>query len=308
MNTQAVSGKKGLSILIPVFNYEIAPLVIALEKQTKKLDIPYEIRCYDDGSDIWYKKRNRRVDWKNFLVYKEMEFNLGRSKIRNLLADDATFDNLLFIDCDSKVLNDKFIEQYLIKAFSHDVVFGGTEYALELDNPEHSLRWKYGRKREVKSSEYRNLNPYDNITLNNLFVTKDVFNKCRLDETITTYGHEDTKFAFALKQQRIAIAHIDNPVEHIGLEPNHVYLDKTLEGVRNLLKISRENAAHETRLYKSFKLMKKSFLAPTFKFFYGIFQKHIENNLTSKNPMLLYFDLYKLNLILMEDEKKLMIK
>lgn len=303
-----MSGNKGLSILIPVYNYEIAPLVISLEKQTKKLDIPYEIRCYDDGSDLWYKKRNRRVDWKDFLVYSELKENIGRSKIRNLLADDAVFDSLLFIDCDSKVLNDDFIEQYLVKAFSNDVVFGGTEYALELDNPEHSLRWKYGRKREVKSSQYRKINPYENVTLNNLFVTKEVFNRCRLDESIVTYGHEDTKFAYSLRNLSIPIAHIDNPVEHIGLEPNHIYLDKTIEGVRNLLKISKENIGHETRLYKSYMFLKKTFLAPSYRFFYGMFKKHIETNLTSKNPILFYFDLYKLNLILLEDEKKPLLK
>lgn len=294
--------------MIPIFNFEIAPLVIALEKQTKKLAIPYEIRCYDDGSDIWYKKRNRRIDWKNFLVYQEMEENQGRSRIRNLLADDAAYDSLLFIDCDSKVLNDNFIEQYLVKAFSNDVVFGGTEYANQLDNPEHSLRWKYGRKREVKSSEYRKLNPYENVTLNNLFVTKEVFNKCRLDESITTYGHEDTKFAYALKELSIPIAHIDNAVEHIGLEPNQIYLDKTIEGVRNLYKIGLQNIGHETRLYRSFMFLKKTFLAPIFKAFYNMFHKRIESNLTSKNPTLFYFDLYKLNLILIEDQKKTLMK
>ncbi len=299
-----MSGTKGLSILIPVYNYEVLNLVLNLRSQAEKLEIPYEIRCYDDFSDEKYKAKNRSLMKLGNVTYKELPKNLGRSRIRNRLAFEAHYSSLLFIDCDSKINSENYLEKYLVKAFTHDVVFGGTEYATELLNPKHSLRWKYGRKREEIEAKERKLNPYDHITFNNIFVSKELFLGQRLDETIMTYGHEDTKFGYQLKAKNIPVAHINNPVEHIGLEPNRQYLDKTAEGVKNLYKILQEDIGKETRLYKSFSFLRKFALTSVFKFFYSTFRKRIEKNLTSADPRLFYFDLYKLHLIVEEHNKR----
>lgn len=299
-----MSGNKGLSILIPIYNYEVSDLVKTLQSQAERLEIPYEIRCYDDLSTEHFKAQNRSLLKLQHVIYKELPKNLGRSKIRNRLAFESNFQSLLFIDCDSKINNDNYLEQYIVKAFTHEVVFGGTEYSTTLIDPNHSLRWKYGRKREEKEAKTRKQNPYDHITFNNIFVNKELFLGQLLDETIITYGHEDTKFGYQLKLKNIPIAHINNPVEHIGLEPNQLYLNKTAQGVKNLYKIHQEDFGMETRLYKSFSFLKRYALKSIFKFCYSILSKRIEKNLNSTDPRLFYFDLYKLNLIIDEDNKK----
>lgn len=299
-----MSGNKGLSILIPIYNYEVTSLVKSLRSQAKKLEIPYEIRCYDDCSDELFKTNNKALLKLNNVVYKELPQNLGRSRIRNRLAFESIYNSILFIDCDSKINSSNYLEQYLVKAFTHDVVFGGTEYSSILNDPTHSLRWKYGRKREEKEAKARKQNPYDHITFNNIFLRRELFLNQLLDETILTYGHEDTKFGYQLKQNNIPIAHINNPVEHIGLEPNEQYLSKTAQGVKNLYKILQEDLGKETRLYKSFLFLKRFALKSIFKMVYSIFSKRIEKNLNSKDPRLFYFDLYKLNLIVEEDNKR----
>lgn len=298
-----MSGNKGLSILIPIYNYHVRSLVEELKSQAKLLDIPFEIRCYDDLSSAAFRKANKSIAKIEEVTYTELPYNLGRSKIRNKMAEEAQFDSLLFIDCDSKINQDQYIQQYLVKAFTHDVVFGGTEYAEELVDPTHSLRWKYGRKREVRDADTRSQAPYESITFNNIFINKSVFLNNKLDENITSYGHEDTKFGFELKQHNIQIAHINNPVEHIGLEPNEAYLDKTVEGVKNLYKIAHEFEVIETKLLKTFSLIKRLSLSSLFRMSYNIFKNRIEKNLQSNNPKLFYFDMFKLNLILVEDSK-----
>ena len=47
------------------------------------------------------------------------------------------------------------------------------------------------------------------------------------------YGHEDTLFAMELKRHGFAVTHIDNPLEHIGIEPVEEFLRKSANGVTN---------------------------------------------------------------------------
>ena len=61
--------------------------------------------------------------------------------------------------------------------------------------------------------------------------------KVKFDERITKYGHEDTLFGFELKKNNTQITHIDNPVINGNLETNEEFIEKTEEGLLNLLKI-----------------------------------------------------------------------
>lgn len=300
-----IENKKGLSVLIPVYNYRVNDLVMELINQAQALNIPFEIRCYDDCSTDKSTIKSNTAFCKNLknTTYLVLPNNLGRSKIRNKLAEDSIFSSILFIDCDSKINNPEYLQNYVIQAFTSDVIFGGTEYARELENPEFSLRWKYGKKREERDALSRNQKPYESITFNNIFIQRDLFLENKLDEKISSYGHEDTKFGYEMKTKNIPISHISNPVEHIGLESNEHYLNKTAEGVKNFYIITSQNMGTDTKLFRSFNFLKKLALTGLFKGFYSLFSKRIDNNLKSDNPTLLYFDLYKLNLIIEEDKK-----
>lgn len=296
--------KKGLSILIPVYNHNVIKLIEALNQEAKTLDIPFEIRCYDDASDKEFRKKNRELKKLKNVVYKELEENIGRSKIRNLLAQESEFKDLLFIDGDSKVNSGSYLNKYVFAAFSHDVLIGGTTYSSKLSNPEYILRWKYGRQREELSAEDRNKKPFVNFTLNNLFISRNIYLTYQLDENITTYGHEDTKFGFMLKNGNVQIRHIDNPVEHVGLETNEEFLTKTEASVKNLYKLSKQNFGLESKLFLYYRFLKRFSLNKIFNSVYGLFSKRIEKNLNSHHPHLFFFDLYKLNLMLIESQRK----
>ena len=104
-----------LSILIPVYNYNITKLVKALHQQCEKAGIVYEILCFDDGSVESFKTENQVVQELANVFYKELSQNFGRSKIRNELGKAAKYEYLLFMDCDSKVVSENYINNYIEK-------------------------------------------------------------------------------------------------------------------------------------------------------------------------------------------------
>jgi glycosyltransferase involved in cell wall biosynthesis len=86
-----------LSVNIPVYNIEVVDLVNDLHQQATKLNIDFEIRVYDDGSDEIFKSLNRILKNKPNVVYREMEKNTGRAGVRNKMGADSVFDWLLLL-------------------------------------------------------------------------------------------------------------------------------------------------------------------------------------------------------------------
>ena len=91
-----------LSILIPIYNFKVVKLVETLQKQCEKAKITYEVVCFDDQSQTKYKKDNVILSNYFGVNYTELSENLGRARIRNWMAKIASYDNLLFLDCDTK--------------------------------------------------------------------------------------------------------------------------------------------------------------------------------------------------------------
>lgn len=292
---------KGLSIVIPVYNFSISDLVTVLDEQASSLNISYEIRCYDDCSDTYFKELNTTITKFENVIYKELPLNHGRSKIRNLLANDAKYDTLLFLDSDSKITNANYLIEYVKYLDKDAVVYGGRSYQnTPPTNSNKILHWKYGSTRETTSAEIRSKSPYYTFMSNNFIVPKNFFLKVKMDETLKGYGYEDTLFGVKLKEFNISIKHIDNPLCHIGLEDNDAFLQKTYESIKNLFQLTSANIQFNTKLYKYYRFITKSQLIFLFGFVYKLFQEKIEKNLKSTEPTLFYFDLYKLNLIITE--------
>jgi glycosyltransferase involved in cell wall biosynthesis len=297
-----MSELKGLSILIPIYNYDARRLVLELLEQASELNLPFEIRCYDDGSSADIKKINKELSSRNKIVYIELSENIGRSAIRNKLASDTLYSDLLFLDCDSGIIRKDFLKKYIGFSQKERIIVGGTVYQQEQDKT-HSLRWKYGKAREERSAAKRSLQPFDSITMNNMLISKDIYLANKLDESIRTYGHEDTKFGNILKQKNIRVLHIDNPVQHYGLEENQVFIDKTLDGIKNYYRLIKEGYAGNSRLHNVYNLVQNLLLRKIFNAFYKIIGSTVYANLLSENPSLLYFDLFRLKALIEEKEK-----
>lgn len=292
-----------LSILIPVYNYNVLPLVESLITQGLKTAKPFEIIVHDDASVEAHKAVNDPLKALKEVQYKEHAQNLGRAKIRNRLAENAKFDHLLFLDCDSSLPDADFLSRYFEVIKPGIVACGGTGYRSEAPEiQDHFLRWHYGTHREMKSASERNGKPNFAITTNNLLIDRELFLSVRFDESLTRYGHEDTLFGLALKEKGHGITHIDNPLIHEGLESAEVFLEKTEQGVMNLKMLIHKQPQYmglfeEVKLVKWYSRIKKTGLKPIFALKFRIFRPLLRWNLTSKNPSLRLFDLYKLGLL-----------
>jgi len=288
-----------LSILIPVYNYDISNLVHDLRNQVVSAGIPFEILVYDDASDNGICTINRQIANLPHVKYKELDKNIGRAKIRNLLSANAQFRNLLFLDCDAKVKSQDFINRYLSFCDTNMVICGGVSYDDNLPNNFDQLRWQYGRKRECKPASIRNLKPNCSFTSFNFLISKDVFKRVSFNEHVISYGYEDTLFGFALKQNDIPVFHIDNTLIHTGIDSNQVFVNKSFNSVRTLRFIiqnglSCEDLEKEVRILSYYNKIKSIGLRPVVKLFFEITHKNIENNLVNKGGNLLYYDMLRL--------------
>lgn len=289
-----------LSINIPVYNIEVTSLVMQCIQQAENLAVDVEIRIYDDGSDAEVKNVNRQLATHAKVIYIELEHNLGRAAIRNKMGMDSEKPYLLFIDADSRLISDDYLKKYVELAKPGTVLCGGTAYASKKPAEKTLLRWIYGHRREAISAEERNRKKGFIITSNNFLIDREIFQKIPFREDIGPYGHEDTLLGFDLFRAGIQPVHINNPVEHTGLEDSLTFLNKTKAALENLLFISEkivpEPAEFQTRMpfLNRYRKITKIFPPFVFKALFNLFKKNIEKNLTGKNPHLFLFDLYKL--------------
>lgn len=285
-----------LSILIPVYNYDVFALVNNLHNQCTKSKITFEILCLDDASNLFTIENQRITQFEN-TSFLTLESNIGRSAIRNLLAKKANFENLLFLDADTIPVHDNFILNYIFQINNEEkIVYGGISYQSEKPSKEKLLRWVYGRKRESISPIERNKNPSKFALVSNLLIQKEIVKIYPFDETIHEYGYEDLLFFSILKSKDIQIIHIENPTYHLNLESSNVFLNKTKSALKNLktLKNSKKLSQEDSKIIAASEYLKKMKLIQIFTYFFITTQAKIEQNLISEKPSLFLFDLYKL--------------
>lgn len=299
-----------ISILIPVYNFNIVSLVTELHRQAVIAPVTFEIIVLDDCSSELLRDQNKGVGKLKYVRFIELEKNLGRAKIRNRLAGMAKYDSLLFMDCDSEVPDSRYIERYL-PYIGHDaVICGGRQYKAEQpEEPEYFLRWLYGLSREQIPAKTRSKKPYRSFMTNNFMIPKHFLLQIQFDESIIKYGHEDTLFGLELKKREIRIVHIQNPLIHIGLESAGEYLIKTGDSIENLVKLVKcgkieKKYFDDVRILWAYSLLKKYRLSRIFLWVFDGLYNTLYQNMSGSNPSLFLFSMYKLTLFCMAMNKK----
>jgi len=288
---------KGISVLIPVYEYNPAALLTALHKQCSTLSIPFEIIVFDDGSSLenYYRWKRAFDNIINLHIY-HSDKNIGRAAIRNELIAKASFDWLLFLDADTMPCTDAYMKTYI--SFLETVntcICGGTAYTKTQPEPNQLLRWKYGSAREELSAAKRNQYPFDTFTLNNLLIRKEVLLQFPLDNSIQKYGHEDTLLGMTLAANRLKIIHIDNFVYHEGLDSNEVFLAKVKQSIETLVDLyQQQKLPSQTKLIKLHNRLEALKLNRLIASCIKPFIPAIEKNVLSPSPSMFYMDLLKL--------------
>jgi len=289
-----------LSICIPVYNFDVRKLVHDLHRQAGKNLPDFEILLVDDHSNKAFRKINNELQNTTNVSYTELEENIGRSKIRNLLAEKARFENILFLDCDVDIIRDDFLSNYYRRIqIGEKVVCGGHIYQDNPPEPKNYLHWYYGTQREVKSATARQKAPNDSFMTANFLISKELFKKIRFDERISGYGHEDTLLGCELDKLGIKTNHIDNPVLHAGLDSGLQFLEKTRESMRNLLRLYQnpgfdKSICNRIKALKAFHTAGKPAMHGIIATLFRTFRRKMENNLLGSRPRLFILDFYKL--------------
>jgi glycosyltransferase involved in cell wall biosynthesis len=290
-----------ISLLIPVYDYDIVALVHSMKSCLGILPEFAEILIGDDGSSPEYRARYLSLEEEGVRVIIS-EKNIGRSAIRNRLALEAKGDYLLFIDADTMVPGtaETYIRKWISEMGSAKVISGGILYhQAPPGDPDKILRWKYGIKREQKKASERNKYPYSSFTTFNVLIEKSIFSKLRFNEDLRQYGHEDTLFSYQLLKAGIKILHIDNGLYHEGLESNKDYLNKIRLGIENLSQLYDTVTDKKTfsmtytrlRIYRYLQTLRLTLI------FAGIFiryRERMEIRIDSANPSLFLFAFYQM--------------
>ena len=292
-----------LSVCIPIYNFDVRPLITSLGKEIVQLSDYVELILIDDASSDYYKRINEKDCQKH--QYIKLSKNIGRSRIRNLFLDYVSYENLLFLDCDSLIIKNSFIVNYIkrLQQYQDQVICGGRVYSSHRPEKNKWLRWKYGVKRESQTAEERKREPNRSFMTNNFVIKKSLLQEIKFDERLANYGHEDTLFGFELWKNKIQISHIENPIENGDIEDNEVFLHKTEEGVRNLALIYKymnddPQLVDMVQLLRVYDKLHHYHLTNIVRWFYLIFIKPLKKSLINGPISIKAFNFYKLGLFI----------
>jgi glycosyltransferase involved in cell wall biosynthesis len=292
-----------ISLLVPVYDYDIIALVHGMKSALGKVPEFCEILIGDDGSSPEYKEKYRTLE-DNSIKLISSEKNIGRAAIRNKLAMEASGDYLLFIDADTVLPGtaEAYMRKWLPMMSLYKVICGGILYHdAPPGDPDKLLRWKYGKWREQRRASEKNKNPHEWFSTFNVLIEKTVFSKIRFNEELKQYGYEDTLMGYQLKKAGVDILHIDNGLIHEGLETNKEFLNKTKLGIENLSRLydsvtDKKTFSRTVKILRTYNALRFFRLTPLMARYYIRYRDRMEIRLESGNISVLLFRFYKVSL------------
>lgn len=282
-----------LSILIPTYNFDCSALAKELQQQITSSGITAEVIVMDDASpNEQLRNANTCINELPQCRLIQLSHNVGIACIRNLLADQAQYEYLLFLDADVYPVYDDFISRYLNARNKADVVCGGLMFRTTPPSPQCTLRYKYGSMVESQTVEKRMQQPFGEFRTLNFFISQKVFMATRFNEGFVRYGHEDTFFGKELQQKGFTIKHINNPVYHDVPDTNEQFLSKTRRSIENLCQHYDLLLSH-VKLLRLYSTLHRWHISSCIAATFSLIEPLLLHNLNSNTPSLTIFNIYK---------------
>jgi glycosyltransferase involved in cell wall biosynthesis len=253
-------GAPALSVLIPYFDDDPTRLVQWLLDAAEHGPADIEIVLLNDGSPTrsaapLLAMARRAVRPVGLL---ELAVNQGRAAARNLLGRYARGRFLLFLDADVLPAAHDFLARYLAhtQMTGSEVAVGG----LRLTQPAAADNDPFPRfcsaHSNCVSAAARHKQPERYVIASNLLVRRDILAACPFDEAFRGWGWEDVEWGIRVSR-RHRIAHIDNPVIHLGVPTTGELIAKYVESVGNfsrLVNLHLEEVRH-VPIYRASRVM-----------------------------------------------------
>jgi glycosyltransferase involved in cell wall biosynthesis len=229
-----------LSVIMPFFRYDPAPLLIRLEEEARATSGAVEILALDDGSgdkalaDQTTKLFASMATPARLIL---LRANEGRAKGRNRLVENARARHLLLIDCDMAPDAPDYLRRYLELADQDvPVAFGGFSVDRTEANADQELHRALQSRAECLPARLRKLQPEKYVYTSNLLVRRDVFGTEAFDEGFTGWGWEDVEWGMRVVS-RFDIRQIENTATHLGLDTAAVLAGKYEQSVANFARV-----------------------------------------------------------------------
>lgn len=238
-------GEPTLSILIPVYNWPVGPLVRELQAQVERGGLAHrvDIHLFDDGSDAACAQALRALATPTGrapeVQVHSLGRNVGRAEARNQLLERSRGDWLLFLDADVLPDRETFVSDYLAAAVNtgSEAICGGLSYSRCADvGADQRFYFRYSSRASVAAPQLRNSRAWAWVFTSNMLVSRRLVRACPFDASFSGYGYEDLEWGIRLDRHG-GVLHLDNPVTHLGLLSKPVLQRKTREAAPNLVRM-----------------------------------------------------------------------
>jgi len=246
-----------LSVLIPFYRDDPAPLLALLASEAATLGGRVEIVILDDGGDDDALAHRVALQVSNLQTparLVSLDRNQGRARGRNRLAAHARADRFLFLDSDMAPDAGDFLTRYLhlIDAEDPAVVFGGFSMKQVPRARRFALHRALALRGECLKAVERQRQPEKYVYTSNLLVRRDVFDAEAFDESFSGWGWEDVEWGMRVAA-RYGVIHIDNTATHLGLDTAAALAGKYEQSARNFARVIARHP-EVVRAYPSYRL------------------------------------------------------
>jgi glycosyltransferase involved in cell wall biosynthesis len=234
-----------ISICVPVYKVDAAPLVGALSKCVGSALA--ELIVYDDGSGTpgLIDALQLAADSAAMPVrIVSASFNVGRAAARNHAIAHARSQWVLLLDADMWPDSGAFIQDYVAAAQAAGrpaLIVGGYSLAQASQEKRYRLhRWQ-SQASECVPSAVRRKSPGRYVFTSNVLAHKRVLEACPFDEGFTGWGWEDTDWGLRA-EQAFPVLHIDNTATHLGLDDASSLMGKYQKSGANFARVAARHA------------------------------------------------------------------
>jgi glycosyltransferase involved in cell wall biosynthesis len=238
-----------LSIVTPFHKNDPSMLLEILAKQSGNENI--EVIIVDDGSGLADLTTIVADQVDRFPVPAcliTLHKNIGRSGARNRLIKQAKAPYLLFLDSDMAPDSDHFLHDWLhlIDHTKPTIAYGGFTTKQVPHAPELALARALAEGSDCQNARERTARGGLAVATSNLLVRADILSDVSFDSDFSGWGWEDVDWALRAAKAGYAIAHVEIPATHMGLDVPDVLLEKFAKAGPNFRLISSRHPDVQT--------------------------------------------------------------